>query len=155
MKKKVFIFSLIIIAIDFIIKRIVLNYVTNICIIPNFFYLTLAKNTGAAFSLLENKTIFFIIIAFIVIYYIFKYSIKEDIDKLEQVSYIFLIGGIIGNLIARIIYGYVVDYLRFIIFSYNFPIFNLADICITIGTIFLIISIFRKEKNNENRSNWK
>ena len=155
MKKKVFIFSLIIIAIDFIIKRIVLNYVTNICIIPNFFYLTLAKNTGAAFSLLENKTIFFIIIAFIVIYYIFKYSIKEDIDKLEQVSYIFLIGGIIGNLIDRVIYGYVVDYLRFIIFSYNFPIFNLADICITIGTIFLIISIFRKEKNNENRSNWK
>lgn len=153
MKKKVFIFSLIIIAIDFIIKRIVLNYVTNICIIPNFFYLTLAKNTGAAFSLLENKTIFFIIIAFIVIYYIFKYSIKEDIDKLEQVSYIFLIGGIIGNLIDRVIYGYVVDYLRFIIFSYNFPIFNLADICITIGTIFLIISIFRKEKNNENRSN--
>ena len=153
MKKKVFIFSLIIIAIDFIIKRIVLNYVTNICIIPNFFYLTLAKNTGAAFSLLENKTIFFIIIAFIVIYYIFKYSIKEDIYKLEQVSYIFLIGGIIGNLIDRVIYGYVVDYLRFIIFSYNFPIFNLADICITIGTIFLIISIFRKEKNNENRSN--
>ena len=153
MKKKVFIFSLIIIAIDLIIKRIVLNYVTNICIIPNFFYLTLAKNTGAAFSLLENKTIFFIIIAFIVIYYIFKYSIKEDIDKLEQVSYIFLIGGIIGNLIDRVIYGYVVDYLRFIIFSYNFPIFNLADICITIGTIFLIISIFRKEKNNENRSN--
>lgn len=153
MKKKVFIFSLIIIAIDFIIKRIVLNYVTNICIIPNFFYLTLAKNTGAAFSLLENKIIFFIIIAFIVIYYIFKYSIKEDIDKLEQVSYIFLIGGIIGNLIDRVIYGYVVDYLRFIIFSYNFPIFNLADICITIGTIFLIISIFRKEKNNENRSN--
>lgn len=155
MKKKVFIFSLIIIAIDFIIKRIVLNYVTNICIIPNFFYLTLAKNTGAAFSLLENKIIFFIIIAFIVIYYIFKYSIKEDIDKLEQVSYILLIGGIIGNLIDRVIYGYVVDYLRFIIFSYNFPIFNLADICITIGTIFLIISIFRKEKNNENRSNWK
>lgn len=153
MKKKVFIFSLIIIAIDFIIKRIVLNYVTNICIIPNFFYLTLAKNTGAAFSLLENKIIFFIIIAFIVIYYIFKYSIKEDIDKLEQVSYILLIGGIIGNLIDRVIYGYVVDYLRFIIFSYNFPIFNLADICITIGTIFLIISIFRKEKNNENRSN--
>lgn len=153
MKKKVFIFSLIIIAIDFIIKRIVLNYVTNICIIPNFFYLTLAKNTGAAFSLLENKIIFFIIIAFIVIYYIFKYSIKEDIDKLEQVSYILLIGGIIGNLIDRIIYGYVVDYLRFIIFSYNFPIFNLADICITIGAIFLIIIIFRKEKNNENRSN--
>lgn len=153
MKKKVFIFSLIIIAIDFIIKRIVLNFVTNICIIPNFFYLTLAKNTGAAFSLLENKIIFFIIIAFIVIYYIFKYSIKEDIDKLEQVSYILLIGGIIGNLIDRVIYGYVVDYLRFIIFSYNFPIFNLADICITIGAIFLIISIFRKEKNNENRSN--
>ena len=142
MKKKVFIFSLIIIAIDFIIKRIVLNYVTNICIIPNFFYLTLAKNTGAAFSLLENKTIFFIIIAFIVIYYIFKYSIKEDIDKLEQVSYIFLIGGIIGNLIDRIIYGYVIDFLSLKLFnSFNFPVFNLADVFIVVSTLMIMLMV--------------
>lgn len=66
-------------------------------------------------------------------------------STLEKISYIFLTGGIIGNLIDRIIYGYVVDYLRFIIFDYNFPIFNLADICITIGVILLIINMLRKE----------
>lgn len=66
-------------------------------------------------------------------------------STLEKISYIFLTGGIIGNLIDRIIYGYVVDYLRFIIFGYNFPIFNLADICITIGVILLIINMLRKE----------
>ena len=139
MKKKIFIFSLIIIIIDFIIKLFALNNITNICVIPNFFYLTLAKNTGAAFSLLENQTIFFILIGVLVIFYIFNYLIKD------KMSYIFLTGGIIGNLIDRIIYGYVVDYLRFIIFGYNFPIFNLADICITIGVILLIINMLRKE----------
>lgn len=145
MKRKIFIFSTIIIIIDFIIKVLALNNITNICVIPNFFYLTLAKNTGAAFSLLENKTIFFIIIGILVIFYIFKYLIKEEITSLEKISYILLTGGIIGNLIDRVIYGYVVDYLRFIIFGYNFPIFNLADICITLGVILLIINIFRKE----------
>ena len=145
MKKKIFIFSLIIIIIDFIIKLFALNNITNICVIPNLFYLTLAKNTGAAFSLLENQTIFFILIGVLVIFYIFNYLIKDKISTLEKISYIFLTGGIIGNLIDRIIYGYVVDYLRFIIFGYNFPIFNLADICITIGVILLIINMLRKE----------
>ena len=145
MKKKIFIFSLIIIIIDFIIKVFALNNITNICVIPNFFYLTLAKNTGAAFSLLENQIIFFILIGVLVIFYIFNYLIKDKISTLEKISYIFLTGGIIGNLSDRIIYGYVVDYLRFIIFGYNFPIFNLADICITLGVILLIINIFRKE----------
>ncbi len=145
MKKKIFIFSLIIIIIDFIIKLFALNNITNICVIPNFFYLTLAKNTGAAFSLLENQTIFFILIGVLVIFYIFNYLIKDKMSTLEKILYIFLTGGIIGNLIDRIIYGYVVDYLRFIIFGYNFPIFNLADICITIGVILLIINMLRKE----------
>ena len=99
-----FIFSTIIIIIDFIIKLLALNNITNICVIPNFFYLTLAKNTGAAFSLLENKTIFFIIIGILVIFYIFKYLIKEEITSLEKISYILLTGGIVGNLIDRIIY---------------------------------------------------
>ena len=93
----------------------------------------------------SNLTTFFIIIGILVIFYIFKYLIKEEITSLEKISYILLTGGIVGNLIDRIIYGYVVDYLRFIIFGYNFPIFNLADICITLGVILLIINIFRKE----------
>ena len=88
---------------------------------------------------------FFILIGVLVIFYIFNYLIKDKISTLEKISYIFLTGGIIGNLIDRIIYGYVVDYLRFIIFGYNFPIFNLADICITIGVILLIINMLRKE----------
>lgn len=145
MKKKIFIYSLIIVVIDYIIKILALNNITNICIIPNFFYLTLTKNNGAAFSLLPDKTIFFIIIGILVVIYIFRYLIKEEISFLEKISYILLTGGIIGNLVDRVIYGYVVDYLRFIIFNYNFPIFNLADICITIGVILLIINMFRKE----------
>ena len=143
-----YLLAILCVIIDQISKFIViknLKPIGSIPIIQDVFHLTYCENTGAAFSLLENKTIFFIIIGILVIFYIFKYLIKEEITSLEKISYILLTGGIVGNLIDRIIYGYVVDYLRFIIFGYNFPIFNLADICITLGVILLIINIFRKE----------
>ena len=60
-----------------------------------------------------------------------------------------LFGGIIGNLIDRIFYGYVIDFLDFTIFGYDFPVFNFADICIVSGIFLLIIAICKKEDINE------
>ena len=57
-------------------------------------------------------------------------------NKRNIIAFSLIFGGLLGNLIDRIIYGYVVDYLRFIIFGYNFPIFNLADICFSLGDIY-------------------
>ena len=115
-------------------------------IIKDFFYLTYTHNTGAAFSILTGRRLFLIITTFIVIMFIIYYLMKNKItSKLELVSFSLIIGGSLGNLFDRIIRGYVVDFLDFRIFSYNFPIFNLADTFIVIGVLLLIINMSRKQ----------
>lgn len=79
----------------------------------------------------------------------YKYTKKQtNPNKLAILSHGLLLGGIIGNLIDRIIYGYVIDYLDFMIFNYNFPIFNLADTFIVIGCIILVINSYAKGENS-------
>lgn len=158
MKKRVIVISTILFVIDLLSKIIVMNTLNlnqEITIIKNFFNITYVTNDGAAFSLLSGNTIIFILIGLLVIYYIFKHLINEKISKLQLVSYSLLLGGIIGNLFDRIIYHKVIDFLSFKIFNYQFPIFNLADTFITIGTILIIINIIKGETNNENRSRKK
>ena len=76
-------------------------------------------------------------------------DIKKYIDFYD-VIYGLLFGGIIGNLFDRILRGYVIDYISLNIFNYSFPIFNIADIAITIGVILMIVYILFFE-SNENK----
>ena len=64
---------------------------------------------------------------------------NKVLNKYLMINYSMLIGGIIGNMIDRIIYGYVIDYLSFNIFGYSFPIFNLADTFIVVSIIMLLL----------------
>ena len=141
--KKIGIISLVFIIIDFIVKIIInnnMNVYDSISIIPSFFSITYVRNIGAAFSIMENSRILFIIIGFIALILIYKYLIMNKVlNKYLMISYSMLIGGIIGNMIDRIIYGYVIDYLSFNIFGYSFPIFNLADTFIVISIIMLLL----------------
>ena len=141
--KKIGIISLVFILIDFIVKIIVnsnMNVYDSIIIIPNFFSITYVRNIGAAFSIMENSRILFIIIGFVALILIYKYLImNKKLNKYLIISYSMLIGGIIGNMIDRIIYGYVIDYLSFNIFGYSAPIFNLADTFIVVSIIMLLI----------------
>lgn len=150
--KKVYIFALISLIIDQIVKILVSNYLIlgqTIKIINNFFYLTYVQNKGAAFSILIGYRYILIIITFIFLYYLHKCIKKQkSFNKLEIISYGLLLGGIIGNLIDRIIYGYVIDYFDFMIFNYNFPIFNLADSFIVIGCIILVINTYLKGEDS-------
>lgn len=150
--KKVYIFALISLIIDQIVKILVSNYLIlgqTIKIINNFFYLTYVQNKGAAFSILIGYRYILIIITFIFLYYLYKCIKKQkNLNKLEIISYGLLLGGIIGNLIDRIIYGYVIDYFDFMIFNYNFPIFNLADSFIVIGCIILVINTYLKGEDS-------
>lgn len=150
--KKVYIFALISLIIDQIVKILVSNYLIlgqTIKIINNFFYLTYVQNKGAAFSILIGYRYILIIITFIFLYYLYKCIKKQkSFNKLEIISYGLLLGGIIGNLIDRIIYGYVIDYFDFMIFNYNFPIFNLADSFIVIGCIILVINSYLKGEDS-------
>ena len=139
--------------VDQLIKMGVSSLSNNIEVIKDFFYITYAENTGAAFSILNNSRFFLILMGICAIIMIFIFFIKNKKQtKLSIASYGILLGGIVGNLFDRIKYGYVIDYLDFKIFGYNFPIFNLADIAIVIGCFLLIIMIIMEDKNG-NKNN--
>lgn len=150
------IISIILLCIDQISKLLVVNLLTktdSITIIKNFFYLTYINNDGAAFSILVGKRIFLILIAVLVIVMLICYIKKNNIqNKLELVSISLIIGGSLGNLMDRVVKGYVIDFLDFKIFNYNFPIFNLADTFIVIGVFLLLLKEIRKENNLDSRN---
>ena len=146
--KLIALFSFIIVTIDRIIKILIENFLLfgiRNKVINNFFYLTFCKNEGAAFSIFYGKTIFFIVVAAFAVYFLYK-SIKnkQKLKKFDIICYSLLFGGIVGNLIDRLLYGYVIDYLDFELFNYNFAIFNFADICIVLGALILLL-----KKDNE------
>lgn len=144
------IISLVLVIIDQVSKLLILRGTTlnnEIEVIKNFFYITYTHNTGAAFSILLGKRLFLVLITIIVLVIIFNYIKKNRITrKIELISFALVIGGTIGNLIDRIVHGYVIDFIDLKIFGYDFPVFNLADSFITVGVILLILTLKRKEK---------
>ena len=140
----IFLTALIVVLIDQISKYLVrINFELNqsIPIINNIFHLTYTTNSGAGFGILQQQKFLLILISIIVIGFIFYYlpRIKEK-EKLLQALVGFILGGTIGNLIDRIAYGFVIDFLDFRIW----PIFNFADSFVTIGVIGLIIYFWKK-----------
>ncbi|HHV98570.1 MAG TPA: signal peptidase II [Clostridiaceae bacterium] len=105
-------------------------------IIRNFFYITYIRNKGAAWSIFQNGRYFFIVMTIIASILIIYFLLKSK-NKILSLSLSFILGGAIGNLIDRIAAGSVVDFLEFHFWSYRFPVFNVADIFITTGTILL------------------
>jgi signal peptidase II len=151
--KKIGIISLIVIIIDRILKVLVTNnFALNVRnkIIDGFFYITNCHNEGAAFSLFSGNVLFLIFITLIVLFLIYRTINKENVNKIGVLAYGLLLGGILGNLYDRIFYGYVIDYLDFRIFKFNFAIFNLADAAIVVGAILLIVF---EGSDNDGRKN--
>lgn len=135
-----------IIALDQILKNVLIKALADgpITVIKNFFSLVYVENYGIAFGMFKDKTLFFIItqsiISVLIVYFIYKFH-NKSIPMAICLSMI--LGGAIGNLIDRIRFGYVVDYLSFTIFP---PVFNLADSAIVVGAILLsLIFVFNKE----------
>lgn len=147
MKIKVYIYSLIVFLIDLISKIFVLKYLDSLVIIPGFLEFIKTYNSGAAFSLLSGSRFLFIFFALFILYYFYFYIIKEISNKIELICCIFIIGGILGNLFDRIVYGKVIDFISFNIFGYKFPIFNLADSFIVIGTFIAIIYLIKGDRS--------
>ena len=149
MKKKLYGLSVIILIIDQIIKIIISNNIKigkQIKIIDKFFYITNVHNDGAAFSMLSGNVIFLILIILLSLIVIHIFFVKDkSLNKIELILTSMLIGGIFGNFIDRIIHRYVIDYLEFIIFNYDFPIFNFADICIVLSVIGLVLYSIKED----------
>ena len=152
--KKLAIISLICIIIDQVIKVIVttnMEFAHSINVINNFFRITYLQNTGAAWSILSGNRILLIIVTLIalgIIYFVFLKDKK--IKNYESILLGILLGGIIGNLIDRVRFGYVIDYLDFNLFSYHYPVFNFADICIVVSIIILLIISLKEDKNGNS-----
>ena len=149
MKRKYIVIGVILLcALDLGLKFLAKAYLmSSVSIIPNVLYLTYIENQGAAWGMFSGARIFFIIISFGCLYILIKKMLTKPITKPLAIAYTLVMGGLLGNLIERILYGYVTDYIQIIIGSYHFPIFNLADMLIVIGVILLLIIYIRGEKH--------
>ena len=151
-KKRLLFLIIFLFVIDFISKRVAMYFLSekeSIVLIPRFFSFTLAKNTGGAFSILSGNVPIIIILSLFVIYFLISVIKKNNYDNFELVCYSLLIGGAIGNLFDRVVYGYVVDFLDFNILGYDYPVFNFADTFIVISVILLFINSFKKEGDSK------
>ena len=145
-KKNIIIFStaLFIVFLDQITKFLIKqNFQLNqsIPIIKNILHLTYITNTGSAFGLFKGLNVFFILFSIIVIILIFYYLNKtKENEKALLFAIGLLLGGTIGNLIDRVFYGVVTDFIDFRIW----PVFNLADSAVSISVILLIVLLWKK-----------
>ena len=155
MNRKIFGTSIIVLIIDQILKLLVQTYETHYTVIKDLFAITYYQNSGAAWSILEGQTFLLIGISIVVLVLVYSMMFSFDENKLTNISYGLLFGGIIGNLIDRILFGYVRDFISVVIFGYYFPIFNIADIAIVVGVLLLIFETVKGEIKNGNKSRGK
>lgn len=122
--------------------------IKDIVLIPGFFHITYLENTGMAWSMLSGQTGLLALISAVAIGVMLRYLLTKKPDRLTSFALALMIGGAAGNLFDRLFLGYVRDFLNFYIFSYDFPVFNIADAALCVGVFLLLIASFLEEKNN-------
>jgi signal peptidase II len=154
MTKKIFIIAIVILLIDQLLKILValnMSLGQSRTIINNFFYITHVNNYGAAWGIMQNKTIFLIIISLIALVIMYRFMLTFKNNLRNEIAFGLMFGGIIGNLLDRIFLGFVRDFIDFRILGYHFPVFNISDMAIVFGVILLIIAVIKGEDNENNR----
>ena len=148
MNRKIMIVFLFTLFLDQITKSMIASWINvgkSIKIIKDFFYITYINNYGAAWSLFTDKNTFLIIISIIFVVIIYRFMYIFDKNRRNNIAFGLILGGIIGNLIDRWLFGYVRDFIDFKIFGYDYPVFNVADMAVVFGVILLIIAIIKGE----------
>lgn len=154
MKKKIFIFSILFFVVDQISKLVLNNVLVlgkSYTIINNFLYITKVYNEGVSFSMFSGHRLLIIFVSLMIMIFLYFYMQKFKENTKNMIAFSMVFGGLFGNLLDRVIYGYVIDFIDFYIIGYNYPTFNLADKFIFIGVAILLYSIFLGE-DNENSS---
>lgn len=126
----------------FVSKNLPLNH--SIPVIKGLFHITLVHNYGAAFGIFKNQVLLFVVISLITIVLIFL-DLKKNRKKHSyayKLALCFILAGAAGNLLDRLFFGYVIDFLDFRIW----PVFNIADSAISVGAVLLGWSILRPQK---------
>lgn len=152
--------GVLIVIVDQLTKWIVFLNDVNVVVIPWFFSISYARNTGAAWSLLSDYPWLLAIISFVagsamIAYFVYNY---KKLDQWFKAALMLMIAGTWGNFIDRAFYQEgVIDFLAFNIFGYPFPTFNVADMSLVVGTFALIIIMLiedivkKKHEANHNR----
>ena len=156
-KKKLLIINLILIVLLVVLDQVTkylavikLKDKPSIAIIENVFELHYLENRGAAFGMLQGQKIFFVCITVVILAVIAYVFVKMPDDKKYNkmnITLVFIVSGAIGNLIDRISYNYVVDFLYFKLI--DFPVFNVADIYVTLASIYFAILILFVYKDSD------
>jgi len=127
---------------------------SSVHLIGNFLRFTYVENRGAAFGILQNQRLFFIISTVVLVaFLIYMIVFNKKVTTATKLTLSLILSGAIGNFIDRLRLGYVIDFVdvRFGDF-YNFPVFNVADSCLVVGVIILVILIlFNKFEKSENK----
>ncbi len=130
--------------------RRTIPYGSEIVVIPGFFNLVHASNTGAAFSMFTGNNVFFVclafaalaVIIFLLVYDSLRRPISQRLTQPAKISFALLAGGILGNLTDRVFRGAVTDFLHFYVREYAWPSFNVADSCICVAAGLLLLASF-------------
>ncbi|QJD83569.1 signal peptidase II [Cohnella herbarum] len=153
-----YVIAVVVFLIDYASKKIINRTVEldteKIPVLGDFFVITHIRNRGAAFGMLQEQRLFFLIVTVVVVVGILWYlhrSFRSG-STLLLVALAVILGGAVGNFLDRALFGEVVDFLQFNFGSYTFPIFNLADTAICIGVGLVILDSFLTMKQ-ENKSN--
>lgn len=118
-------------------------------VVPKFLSFTYIRNTGAAWSILEGQMWFFYIVTIFVIVFLLYYLYTEAKDnKILGIILSIVLAGTIGNFIDRLIFQYVIDMIK--VEFINFPIFNVADMFLTVGVVVLMIYTIYEDRNTTN-----
>ena len=143
------ILSILFVIVDQVVKMWIVNNFSlhdGMELIKGLVSILYVRNTGAAWGMFEGKMVFFYLITAVAVgtllYLMFK---EKGKSKLLLTAYSLILAGAVGNFIDRIRLGYVVDMFKFEFI--DFPIFNIADICLTIGVIFLFYYVIFKEQS--------
>lgn len=115
---------------------------TTIQVIPKIFHITYVKNYGIGFGLLQGLVPFIIAASIVIIIGLLYYMRDIPDSHFINTTFALLLGGSIGNLIDRIAFGYVIDFLDFRIW----PVFNVADSAVTIGGILLVVWLYKEDR---------
>ncbi len=141
---------LLLVGIDQGVKALILQYLVpvgeSVLLIPKVLQLTYVENYGAAFGLLTNQKVLLLIITIclVVVGALFLWKNHKKTSPLINISVVLILSGGVGNIIDRMLHGFVVDYIDISpLFSY--PVFNFADCCVVIGCILLVIGVIRQE----------
>lgn len=155
LNKKTYIIAVLILIIDQVSKSLIEIFFKlneSVPVIQDFFYVTVAHNTGGAWSIFSNHSYLFIIASVLAIILLVKFMFGFKNNLRNNIAFACLFGGIFSNLADRIFLGYVRDFLDFKIFGYDYPIFNIADVTIVVGVILLIVAVIKGEDRRDKNS---